>query len=225
MKKALGVGFVVVCVAIGGYWGSVKYRESQLVAAMAPLVKNGSIRVNDSVLVEVDPGNITFGEAIKKLDENTSEIDKKIIELQSLDASIAPGKQTLAVEYLRAGQVLTRSLAGLSKKSLTVSATRQRSDEEMKAVRSASGYAVEYAVKSALRANEAATKAATDYLGQLPEMCESAKKFKDQRQKLLKDGISESVINPDNLDKLVSKCNADKEQVKAETKPSTVMTK
>ncbi|MDN2716959.1 MULTISPECIES: hypothetical protein [unclassified Janthinobacterium] len=225
MKKLLGVGFVVVCLAIGGYWGSIKYRESQLLAAIAPLVKNGSIRVNDSILVEVDPGNITFGEAIKKLDENTSEIDKKIIELQSLDASIAPGKQTSAVEYLRVGQVLTRSLAGLSKKSLTMNSTQKRSDEEMKAVRAASGYAIEYAVKSALRANEAATKAAIDYFEQLPEMCESAKKFKDQRQKLLNDGMSENVINPENLDKLANKCNKDKEQDNAETKPSTVRTK
>ena len=225
MKKLLGVGFVVVCLAIGGYWGSIKYRESQLLAAIAPLVKNGSIRVNDSILVEVDPGNITFGEAIKKLDENTSEIDKKIIELQSLDASIAPGKQTSAVEYLRAGQALTRSLAGLSKKSLTMNSTQKRSDEEMKAVRAASGYAIEYAVKSALRANEAATKAAIDYFEQLPEMCESAKKFKDQRQKLLNDGMSENVINPENLDKLVNKCNKGKEQDNAETKPSAVMTK
>lgn len=218
MKKALGVGFVVVCLAIGGYWGSIKYRESQLVAAIAPLVKNGSIRVNDSVLVEVDPGNITYGEAIKKLDENTSEIDKKIIELQSLDASIAPGKQSSAVEYLRGGQALTRSLAGLSKKGLSMSAARDTSDAEMKELRAASGYAVEYALKSAKRANEAATKAITVYFEQSSEMCESAKKFKEQRQKFLKDGMSEDVVNLENLDKLLDKCKKSAGQDKAETK-------
>ena len=81
MKKVIGVGLVTLALAAGGYFGFVKYRESQLIAAVTPLVKNGSIRINDAMLVETDPGNITYGEAIKKLDENTSEIDKKIIGL------------------------------------------------------------------------------------------------------------------------------------------------
>ena len=209
MKKAIGAGLVVVGIVIAGYFGFVKYQESQLVAAIAPLVKNGSIRVNDSVLIEIDPGNITFGEAIKKLDENTSEIDKKIIELQSLDAAVAPAMQSSAVEYLRSGQALTRSLAGLSRKALSFHSAKGHSDEELKELRAASGYSVEYALKSARRANEAYQKAIAEYYEQLPEMCGSAKTFKEQHGKFLKNGMSETVVNLDNLDKLLNKCKKD----------------
>jgi hypothetical protein len=49
-------------------------------------------------------------------------------------------------------------------------------------------------------------------------MCESAKKFKEQRQKFLKDGMSEDVVNLENLDKLLDKCKKSTGQDKAETK-------
>lgn len=218
MKKVIGIGLVVLGLVVGGYFGFVKYRESQLIAAVAPLVKNGSIRVNDSVLIEIDPGNITFGEAIKKLDKNTSEIDKKIIEVQSLDGSVAPGMQSSAVEYLRSGQALTRSLAGLNRKSLSLSVARANSDAEMKELRASSGYSVEFAVKSARRANEALGKAGAEYFEQVPEMCASAKKFKEQREKFLKSGMAEVVINLENLDKLANKCTKNSEQGKDESK-------
>ena len=218
MKKIIGVGLVALGLGAGGYFGFVKYRESQLIAAMSPLVKNGSIRINDAMLVEVDPGNITFGEAIKKLDENTSEIDKKIIELQSLDAAAAPGMQQASVEYLRAGQSLTRSLAGLTRKSLALSSARTRSDDEMADLRAASGYSVEYALKSARRANEALKQAGVEYYQQFPEVCGAAKVFKEQRGKLVKSGATEDVINLMNLDKLVNTCKKDDSKDKADSK-------
>ena len=209
MKKAIGAGLVVVGIVIAGYFGFVKYQESQLVAAIAPLVKNGSIRVNDSVLIEIDPGNITFGEAIKKLEENTSEIDKKIIEVQSLEAAVAPAMQSSAVDYLRSGQALVRSLAGLSRKGLSLNVARATSDAEMKELAAATGYSVAYAVKSASRANDALGKAGAEFFAQLPETCGAAKAFKEQREKFLKSGMPEPVINLENLDKLVNKCKKD----------------
>lgn len=218
MKKAIGIGLAMVCIVIAGYFGFVKYREAQLVAALAPLVKNGSIRVNDSVLIEIDPGNITFGEAIKKLEENTSEIDKKIIEVQSLDAAVAPVMQSSSVDYLRSGQALARSLAGLSRKGLSLSVARATSDTEMKELIAATGYSVEYAVKSARQANDALGKAGTEFFAQLPETCGAAKAFKEQREKFLKSGMPEHVINLENLDKLVNKCKKDEGRDKVVSK-------
>lgn len=209
MKKTIGVSLVVVGLVIGGYFGFLKYRESNLMAAISPLLKNGSIRVNDSVLIEIDPGNITFGEAIKKLDENTSEIDKKIIEVQSLDAAVAPAIQSSAVEYLRSAQALTRSLAGLNRKAFSLHSAKKHADEELKEMRASSGYSVEYAVKSARRANDDYRKAIAEYTEQLPEMCDFAKNFKEHREKFLKNGMSENVINLENLDKLLNKCKTD----------------
>lgn len=218
MKKVIGVGVVVLGLVAGGYIGILKYREAQLVAAVSPLVKNGSIRINDAMLVELDPGNITYGEAIKKLDENTSEIDKKIIELQSLDASSAPGMQLAAVEYLRAGQSLTRSLTGLTRKSMALSSARTRSADEVAELSSASGYALDYAIKSARRANEAFKQAGIEYHEQFPAVCGAAKKLKEQREKFLKSGATEDVINLANLDKLVNTCEKDDAKDKADTK-------
>jgi hypothetical protein len=58
-------------------------RSVHLPPVATAIVKNASLRIDDCMSYELQPSNITFAEMLAKLQTNVTELDSKLIDLQS----------------------------------------------------------------------------------------------------------------------------------------------
>lgn len=157
----------VVLVAISGYFGFTQYEQHKFVESIRPHVKNSSLRVMNATRYETDDGSrITFKELFEKLESDIAEIDKRILEVQTI---ATPGNKEITepvLEYLRGSQELLRSLLTKYRKRLAVSNASEWTNRAINELRTAGAYGAEHAIK-------ASDKALKDYQKAIDEYTES----------------------------------------------------
>ena len=85
MKKPIIITMIVVFISVGGYFGFRQYEQHKFIESILPPVKNSSLHLMNVVRYEIDDGtNISFKELFDKLEANIAEIDKRIIEVQTI---------------------------------------------------------------------------------------------------------------------------------------------
>jgi len=108
-RKIILVGLVMVALA-GVYFSVQWYKQSQLIKAITPHVKNVSLRTTNSLNYDInDNTNITYKELLEKIDADISEADKRILEVQTLTTSLKQANTDIVISYLRGCQELLRA--------------------------------------------------------------------------------------------------------------------
>lgn len=124
MKKTIVltiVTIVVVVAAVGGYFGYKKHRDTKALEALYPSIKEISIRTNKDIGYFVDPKHITYKEIFDNVEQDISETDKKIIEVQKTATPSLKPKTDLITAYLSACQDTMRCILAEARKSLSES--------------------------------------------------------------------------------------------------------
>ncbi len=81
--KIAGATVAAAGLAFGAIAGYRLYERRMFVEMSQPLVKNSSLRVANAMRYAIEPSGITYGEMFSKLNDNLSESDKNILEIQS----------------------------------------------------------------------------------------------------------------------------------------------
>lgn len=184
MKFVIAAAIAIV-VAIGGYVGYTRYEQHKFQEAITPHVKNASLRLANAVRYETEKdSNITYKELFEKLESDVAEIDKRIIDVQTLATPENKEVTDPVLVYLTGSQELLRALLHKYRKQLSVSSANDRVESEMDDLRNASYYSREYAVKSAEKALKDFEEAAKEYAGATTDVISAAKKMIEVQTKV-----------------------------------------
>lgn len=127
-KVVIAVFFAVLLVG-GAATGWLKYSEYQNRLAARPAIKITSAYLSQMATYHASDSNITFGEYFDKAKTAIDEIDKKLIELNSLDLRYAKDDLSLAAEYMRQARELIRDMSALMRASMNVSSAEEKADK------------------------------------------------------------------------------------------------
>src|SRR5262245_1019124 len=108
-RAAVIAVLIVAALCIAGFFGYREYEKHQVVALIRPAVKNASIRISQNLELDLRPRNITYREFLEKTESSIAELDKKAIDLRSLDGATAAAQVNAAVSYIASGQELLRT--------------------------------------------------------------------------------------------------------------------
>ena len=87
MKKAIFLVIGLVVIFIVSFIFYRYYQISQVRNQLSPLVQNITLRTSNNVIFETEESKITYKELFEKIEKDLSEIDSKIIDLQTISAS------------------------------------------------------------------------------------------------------------------------------------------
>jgi hypothetical protein len=212
MKKPVIVA-VLVCAIAAGAFAWKKYSDSAaFFNSLAPHLKNASIRVTNSIQLDTEPSQITFKELFDKLDGDIVEIDKHIIEVQSLTTSDTASVTEPLVSYLKQCQELSRSLAMKYRKQLAYDRARESSSEALQDMRTSNQYSYEFASKQVDRAVDAMKKAATEQSEASKDIVSAANKLKSLRKQASTNFPPDALVSEGKLDIVIKKNTAKEEQ-------------
>lgn len=184
MKYAIAA-VVAILLVVGGYFGYARYEQQKFQESITPHVKNASLRLANAVRYETEKDTkITYKELFEKLESDVSEIDKRIIDVQTIATSDNKDITDPVLAYLQGSQELLRAILQKYRKQLSVSSSSDWLDREMKDLRSASYYSVEYAAKSAKKALGEYEKALKEYQEATADVLGAAKKMTDVHAKV-----------------------------------------
>ena len=164
--------------AVSCYFGYQKYENVQLIAAITPHVKNASIRVQNSTRFETEPDSkATFKEVFERLESDIAEIEKHLIEVQTLTNPKTAAVAEPSVKYLKDSQEYLRALLQKFHRILKLSSASDRTNEAVADMRSSSGYSFDYASRRADKAIEELKEAESEAKAARPELAAAAKKL------------------------------------------------
>ncbi len=184
MKFAIAAAIAIVF-AIGGYVGYTRYEQHKFQEAITPHVKNASVRLANVVRYETEnDSTITYKELFEKLESDVAEIDKRIIDVQTLATPEKKEVTDPVLAYLKSSQELLRALLQKYRKQLSASSAKDRLESEMDDLRNANYYSHEYAAKSAQNALKDFEEAAKEYADATTDVFSAAKKMTEAQKKV-----------------------------------------
>lgn len=155
---ALGLAALVIVSALG-YWGVSAYRKSQLQRAVTALVQDSSERLRGALAVETEGVHDDTARMVQRLDDQAQEVDKHVIELRGMSASLNPSLVYAAEEYLLTVRQILRNQAASHRYRIQVSASEQALRDHMRTANRRSGNWI----KDAVRAKDRMEKEYFDY--------------------------------------------------------------
>lgn len=211
--KRLIVITVVAVIAVAGYRGYTKYRRARFVESLVPHVKNASLRITNSARdATEDDSKITFKELFEKLESNINEIDKRLLDVQTLSSSTTKKVTEPTVHYLNTSQVFCRSLLAMYRKRLAASIAddlvKKRLADQISAIGSS---AFDYITRSANEAIEDSEKADKEYQASIPELLVAISKLKEARSSMREIFTVDALIPTEQLDAIAKKISPNKE--------------
>lgn len=194
MKKTITIIIIISIVIIGGFIFYEKFQDYKLMELLKPIVKNSSVRVTNEVRFEIEESKITFKELFEKLEADIAEIDKKIIEVQSIPNPNNKEKIDKVVVYLQACQELLRVLLTKSRKDLRYNYTVEWSQKTYDNIKNAtSSFGIEYAANSAKDALKDMKKANEERIQSNIDVLSATAKFEDAYN------VISNIMPPDTL--------------------------
>lgn len=166
---------IALAVVVGGYFGYQKYEQSKLIASLTPHVKNASIRVLNSTKFETESDSkATFKEVFERLETDITEIEKHLVEAQTLSTPKTAHIAEPSVRYMKASQEYLRALLQKFRRVLKLSSASDRTKEALDDLRSSSGYGFDYAKKRSDKALEELREAESEYNSAPKELAAAA---------------------------------------------------
>jgi len=205
MKKALA-GVTLLVVIGAGYFGYGHYQRQQFIERLLPHVKNASLRVENSARYETeDDSKITFKELFDKLEADIAEVDKRLIEVQTLASPDTAALSDPVVAYLKGTQVYLRAMLLKYRKGLAVSSASNWATQQIEDLRASSGYGVDYARRSADKALKDLTQAQSEYNETIPELRVAAEKLKELRAPLALFLPADALVTESQIEAVIAK--------------------
>jgi hypothetical protein len=176
--KLVIAAILVGVLAVASYFGYQRYERSQLISSITPHIKNASIRVQNSTRFETESDSkATFKEVFERLEADIAEIEKHLIEVQTLTNPKTAAVAEPSVKYLKNCQEYLRALLQKFRRILKLSSASDRTTEALADMRSSSGYSFDYAKRRADKAIEELKEAETEAKAAKPELAAAAKKL------------------------------------------------
>jgi hypothetical protein len=115
--KIFALILVATLLIAATFFGYEQYEHYQLFEQITQLVKNASIHVNNSSNYETETDtNITFGELLKRLESDISEVDNQLIEVQKIATPKTKELTDPVIEYLKLAQEYLRTILQFNRK-------------------------------------------------------------------------------------------------------------
>ena len=193
---------------VGGFY---EYRAVHLPPVATGIVKNASLRIDDCMSYEVQPSNITFAEMLAKLQKNVTELDSKLIDLQSAQTARNASRVKPLLDYLHAGMAALRAQGMVTQKEME---TRSRIEQRDEAYRqSMSGSASEYASRTVERAREDLRKTLHEYANAEETLKRSLDSLLSSRKDALAVVPTSTLCNPDLVAKVQNQTDSNLKQI------------
>ena len=182
MKKVL-VAILLLLIVGAGYVAFGKYQHKRFIEALVPHVKNASLRVANSARYETEESSrITYKELFEKFESDISEVDKRLIDIQSLSSPKTSQVTDPTVTYLKASQEYLRALLQKNRKQLAVSIAVNWANKSLDELRASSSYGFDFAMHSSDNAIKSVGDAEREYNASIPELVASVTKLKESRE-------------------------------------------
>ncbi len=108
-----GVSAILLCIFLSIFLYA-NAKQNKLIEAFTPHVKNTTLRVENAMLYEVDNSpRITYFEYFAKLEADVLEVEKRVLEVQTLSSTSNVDISEPTVAYLKAGQNVLRALIAM----------------------------------------------------------------------------------------------------------------
>jgi len=158
LKKLLAAGLILSAIG-GAYVGYTKYDQHKFVSSITPHVKNVSLRLANALRYETESNTkITFKELFEKLETDISEIDKKLLDIQTASSPTYASITEPVLAYVKGTQELLRAFLLRTRKDLALSSAIDWADTSLSTAREANIYSREFALKAADKAMAVADK-------------------------------------------------------------------
>lgn len=116
MKRNI-IAIIAVVVIVGGYFGFVHYKQQKFVEQITPNVKKISLLLSNAIYYETHKDTkITYKELFDKLESDISEVDKLILDVQTIAKPDNKDVTDPVLLYLKNSQELLRNLLQLNRK-------------------------------------------------------------------------------------------------------------
>jgi hypothetical protein len=197
VKNKIILYSVIILVVIAlSFFGFRYYKVKSTMMAVTPLLQNISLRLANDARYDYEPSQITYKELFEKIEKDLSEIDSKIIDIQSMPATFCEDKVAAAISYAQSCQELLRTLLNKRRKHLDMSSVLEAWNKKALDLYLGSGYyGVEYARK------DVKTKL-QDYKEASQELSTVIKRVDDARKKVIAVLPEKSIVEVSVLDKL-----------------------
>ncbi|MCA6215079.1 hypothetical protein KGA65_00870 [Ideonella sp. B7] len=208
MKKIFLVAVSIALSAVA-YFSYSKYEQRQFMEALLPHVKNVSLRVANSARYETEADTkITFKELFEKLELDISEVDKHLIEVQTISSPKTAPVSDPVVTYLKASQEYLRAMLQKYRKTLAFSSANDFAEKSLDDLRTSSGYGFDFAKRSADQAIKELGKAEEELSAAVPELRATTEKLKAARATLAATFPADALIPVEQLDAVIGKNSA-----------------
>lgn len=216
MKRIFAISLILMLLGAGGYFAYGKYQHTRFVESLAPHVKNASLRVSNSARYETEEKtNITFKELFEKLEADIAEIDKRLIDIQSLSSPKTAAVTDPTVAYLRASQASLRALLQKYRKWLALTSAINWAQRSVDELRASTSYGFEFAKHSSDKAIRQVGQAEKEYNASLPDLLTAVNKLAAARSQV-KPHFTEDALIPAAQLEAVAKKNSPKSAEPAE---------
>lgn len=196
----------VLCLIVGGgYYFYQQHKRTELVETVSPAIKNATIRITNSSKFELAASNITWKEMFDRLEQDTSEIEKRNIDVQALATNATATITTPAIAYMQDCQELSRALLLKYRKRFAFSNASDRMDESLDDIREADSYSFKYAKKRSDKALADLKKAQEEEASAIADLGKAASKLKQSRAKLSGTFPEDALIAPATLDAIIKR--------------------
>lgn len=203
--KRLFILIAAIFLSFSGYFAYNKFKTNEFVNATLPAIKNSSLRVTNLIDNEIGgKSKITYKELLAKLEDDISEIDKRILEIQTITNKQNREISLPAVEYVKSCQVLARSLLNHYRKLLAMRSALDWTKNKMERYKDAIGsYSSEYEKKALEQAIGNMNTAQTELNNSVPELLESAKALSTSREVVAKLFDNDALIPQEKINKFI----------------------
>lgn len=223
MKKYI-LAAVILLIGAMSYMGYVRYERIRLVDAISPHIKNTSLRVANSARYEIESdAKITYKELFEKLESDITEIDKRLIDVQTLASPKTATLTDPAINYLKASQEYLRALLQKYRKGLALSSARGWAQKMIEEYNASSGYGADFAKRGAEKAIKEYGEAEKEFNAAIPELRAITQKLKEARIAAGKNLPDDALIQVAQLDAVIAN-NAQKTEDSATSQNDTSKT-
>lgn len=204
MKKYI-LAAAILLIGAMSYMGYARYERIRLIDAITPHIKNVSLRVANSARYETESdAQITYKELFERLESDIAEIDKRLIDVQTLASPETASLTDPAINYLKASQGYLRVLLQKYRKSFALSNAREWARKMIDEYSASSGYGVDFAKRSADKAIKEYGEAEKEFHATIPELRVATEKLKEARTAAGKSLPDDALLQIAQLDAVIA---------------------
>jgi hypothetical protein len=204
MKKVI-ILILLIFVVFVSYYGYQRYLFNKIILSTHPLVKNTSLRVNNSLSFEINKTNISYNELFLKIESDITEIDKNVLVLQLVATSKTKEEIDNVLEYINVSRDVLRSQLRVYRKRLAVRISLDMSDRAISYYKETSSFTGDIALKHAESALRDADKEVKYLQDSEKELSERLLDLLESRNKVAMFLPVDILINQSLLDNVMKK--------------------